>query len=61
MEDEKKRTDLRAGRMEKRKTMEGEEDVESRLSRQRKKSRLSLDDVPERQSNEAVKEEAPNL
>ena len=41
--------------------MEGEEEEESRLSRQKKKSRLSLDDVPERQSNEAVKEEAPNL
>ena len=61
LEDENKRTDLRAGRSEKRKTMEGEEEEESRLSRQKKKSRLSLDDVPERQSNEAVKEEAPNL
>ena len=61
LEGQKKRRENKGVSKEKRKILEDQDETESRLTRRMKKNRLSLDGMPEDQSNDAVKEEAPSL
>ena len=61
LEGQKKRRENKGVNKEKRKVLEDQDETESRLTRRMKKNRLSLDGMPEDQSNDAVKEEAPSL